>query len=255
MENASKALLIAAAILIVIILIAMAVGVLNSGDSTLESAEGVGSSISVQTGNAASKLQGFLGALGNGGLGSKLAHNNKFPQGGKYTTSSGNILTQGQNMPATSKINDVYEYGDYKYTKIAGGWNVGEVTNKNKTSYGEILEEINKEKIISMRRTFVLCSGLKIAPKIPKSVTSLTSTFFGCSLLTTAPEIHENVKYLDQTFQYCRSLTGNIKINANPIKYDMCFEGTKKEIKIIGSCSSETKQKLVSTADNNNVSY
>ena len=65
MENASKALLIAAAILIVIVLIAFGVSVLNSSGDIGDQATGTGSAISNQTNQAAdaanTALQGLSG--------------------------------------------------------------------------------------------------------------------------------------------------------------------------------------------------
>lgn len=52
MENATKALLIAASVLIVIMLITVGIKIFNSTSSTTTQAEDVGSSISVQTFNA-----------------------------------------------------------------------------------------------------------------------------------------------------------------------------------------------------------
>ena len=52
MENASKALLIAAAVLIVILLIAFGMSIFNSTGDVSGQAQGVGSAIQTQTGNA-----------------------------------------------------------------------------------------------------------------------------------------------------------------------------------------------------------
>lgn len=53
MENATKALLIAAAVLIVILLIAFGMKIMNSTSSTAQSAESVGTQIDTKTGAAA----------------------------------------------------------------------------------------------------------------------------------------------------------------------------------------------------------
>ena len=60
MENASKALLIAAAILIVILLIAFGVSVLNSTDDVADSAGQVGDQITQQAGSAATQTNTLL---------------------------------------------------------------------------------------------------------------------------------------------------------------------------------------------------
>lgn len=52
MENASKALLIAAAVLVVVIIIALGMRILNSGTDTADQAQTVGISTSIQTFNA-----------------------------------------------------------------------------------------------------------------------------------------------------------------------------------------------------------
>lgn len=57
MENASKALLIAAAVLIVILLIAFGMRIFNSTGSTAKDAEGVGDTISQQVKNAATSIE------------------------------------------------------------------------------------------------------------------------------------------------------------------------------------------------------
>ncbi len=60
MENATKALLIAASILIVIVLIAVGVLLIKNTSSTNEDAKKVGNSISIASGNAASDALGSI---------------------------------------------------------------------------------------------------------------------------------------------------------------------------------------------------
>lgn len=65
MENASKALLIAAAILVVILLIAFGMSVLNSSGDVGDAATSTGTAIANQTGPAANKaVQSLSGASG-----------------------------------------------------------------------------------------------------------------------------------------------------------------------------------------------
>ena len=62
MENASKALLIAAAVLIVILLIALGVGVFNSSKGTVDTqASSVAGTINIKAETAANEIQTSLG--------------------------------------------------------------------------------------------------------------------------------------------------------------------------------------------------
>ena len=63
MENASKALLIAAAILIVILLIAFGVSVLNSSGDVGDQATSTGTAIANQTGAAANAAKDTLNGM------------------------------------------------------------------------------------------------------------------------------------------------------------------------------------------------
>lgn len=63
MENASKALLIAAAILIVIVLIAFGVSVLNSSGDTQGQAASMGATLGTQSNAAATKANELLSGL------------------------------------------------------------------------------------------------------------------------------------------------------------------------------------------------
>lgn len=61
--------------------------------------------------------------------------------------------------------------------------------------------------IVSMKGTFYGCTNLKIAPKIPSSVTDMSWTFDGCSNLTTVPTIPDGVTNMSWTFSGCSNLT------------------------------------------------
>lgn len=63
MENASKALLIAAAVLIVILLIAFGVQILNSTDDVSGSAQEVGDQLTTQAGQASTAVNSALQGL------------------------------------------------------------------------------------------------------------------------------------------------------------------------------------------------
>ena len=111
----------------------------------------------------------------------------------------------------TPQDGNTYEYGDYKYTyySSSNGWWVAintNVTDKNQTTYGAILESINGEPVTVMQKTFYNCKSLTTAPVIPNSVTTLYQTFFNCTKLTTAPIIPSSVTNMVGTFQNCTSL-------------------------------------------------
>lgn len=63
MENATKALLIAAAVLIAIVLIALGVGLLNSAGDSSEDAKNVANAIQNSTGAAANSLINNIGKI------------------------------------------------------------------------------------------------------------------------------------------------------------------------------------------------
>lgn len=64
MENATKALLIAAAVLIAIVLIALGVNLLNAGGDTAEEAGAVGNALGTQINSVASDLTGDITSVG-----------------------------------------------------------------------------------------------------------------------------------------------------------------------------------------------
>lgn len=68
MENATKALLIAAAVLIAIILVAMAISLLNSVGNTSDSAEQVGERVVVEADNVSGDVISLLDDLNNKNL-------------------------------------------------------------------------------------------------------------------------------------------------------------------------------------------
>ena len=113
---------------------------------------------------------------------------------------------------------DVYTAGDYTYTYhtiMYGGWNVKlntEVTDKNQTSYGAILETINGKPVRDMSFTFNGCTSLTTAPVIPAGVKNMERTFDGCTGLTAAPEIPASVTNMSNTFNGCTGLTGEIEL-------------------------------------------
>ncbi len=141
-----------------------------------------------------------------------LNHNNVIPEGATYTTADGTVLNAGDSFPVTVANDDIYTYGDYKYTYLtsSNGWQVAintNVTDTNQTSYGAILESINGQPVTSLDSTFIGCKNMTVAPKIPDSVTSIRMAFVNCTALTVAPAIPVGVTNMHQTFYRCSALT------------------------------------------------
>lgn len=164
----------------------------------------------------------------------------KIPEGGTYyvgvTSTSTNSLYSytakygpGEEFPETITNGDVYVYGDYEYrynmyyytdgtTKkwqnntSQGGWGVDTKSN-SKTSYGEILSNINGCTVNTIKYTFAECSSLKSdgIPAIPSCITDMSHTFWKCTSVTdfSSVVIPSGVKSLDGTFMYCSSLTND----------------------------------------------
>lgn len=96
---------------------------------------------------------------------------------------------------------------------------------------------------------------------IPSTVTSGYRMFENCTQLVSAPVIPKKMTYISSIFSGCTSLTGNVTINCNPgynssIGWDEgeeVFKDTIKPIILIGDASDATKERLVATANNGNV--
>ena len=104
----------------------------------------------------------------------------------------------------------IYNQGDYTYTLENDVWSVKlneEVTDRNQTTYGKVLSEIDGFPVVCMNSTFENCTSLRKAPAIPESVNSLFYTFENCTSLTKAPIIPDGVKDMYCTFKDCTSLT------------------------------------------------
>ena len=140
------------------------------------------------------------------------------PKGGTYTTASGTVYNSGEQLPcgySSSQTGDTFQYGDYIYTARttdSNAWSVTGVVDKNKTTYGTMIESINNDVVDMMDRTFVGCTALENAPVIPNSIKQLVWTFRGCTSLTSAPTIHNGVTWMNETFGYCTNLTGTIQV-------------------------------------------
>lgn len=144
------------------------------------------------------------------------------PAGGTYTSAATSMTyTEGDEFPDVGE-GDTYTYGDYVYTysdaqfytgeEDVAGWEVMPLS-RTKTTYGELLEEINGNLLISMDGTFSNCENMLIAPTIPDSVMSMTYTFYGCKKVKTIPNIPYSLQSLNWTFAECYSLTGEIQSN------------------------------------------
>ena len=104
----------------------------------------------------------------------------------------------------------IYNQGDYTYTLKESGWQVKlntEVTDRNKTTYGEILSEIDNISVKSISKLFSYCTALKEAPVIPEGVEDVSRAFRYCTSLTQAPTIPKNAEDLFSAFKGCTSLT------------------------------------------------
>ena len=107
------------------------------------------------------------------------------------------------------------EYGLHEDTfepSVYGkNWNVSlnlELTDRNQTAYGPILESINGMPITNVSKLFYQCNSLITAPQIPNSVTDMTDTFFECTSLETLPVIpNSTTTFSSGVFYYCSSLS------------------------------------------------
>ena len=153
---------------------------------------------------------------------------NIIPEGGQVVLGE-TTYNAGEEFPA-NEDGMKFTYGDYKYTYYSSinGWGVElneEVTDRNQTEYGEILESINDASVLYMNSTFSDCKSLTIVPTIPSGVTDMTGTFWGCTALTTAPIIPESVTDMAVTFWGCTSLEVAPVIPDSVTDMEGTFEG------------------------------
>ena len=151
---------------------------------------------------------------------------NPVPDGalyGRVTANYDSIKWYDDMMPPSVMLMDFYLYGDYIYTFEENGWNIElatedlyftelmpedyKFTDKNQTSYGPILANINGEPISDISYVFQDCTLLETVPEIPYGVTNMNSTFEGCTALTTTSKIPNSVTNMHETFRGCTSLT------------------------------------------------
>ena len=119
---------------------------------------------------------------------------------------------------------EIYGLTEEMYLPYLAGWRVSlntsmgapdDLTDKNQTTYGVILESIAGEPVKFMHDTFANCALLTNAPVLPKGVTTIASIFSNCT-----------------------SLTGVVRIDSDNItNYDSCFSGTSQPITLTGCCS------------------
>ena len=185
-----------------------------------------------------------------------LAHNDVIPVGAVYTAFNGDVYTEGMKFPEIN-LNDNYSFGDYEYyyhidayQQQIVGWRAISVEDKTKTSYGEILYEINNKDVVCidnlfsrcremmsspkipqsvklMRGAFSDCVKLTVPPKIPNSMYDMSMAFMGCSSLKVAPDIPFGVTKLSHTFYGCYSLLDAPAIPSTVIDMKYTFYGCK----------------------------
>ncbi len=175
-----------------------------------------------------------------------------------------------------------------KYDEILKYINNKPITNTNALFNNCVNLEFSPQipdTVINTGTMFQGCSSLKKAPKLPSNVQRVDFMFNQCTQLIDISEIKLNsnitslycflsgcenlvdistliipssVDDMRNVFTNCSKLNGTITINANPTTYEKCFyqyyeaNGT---IKIMGSCSQQTKENLASTNNRNNVTY
>ena len=140
-----------------------------------------------------------------------------------YDASSGEVYPTGCEINITPEIGDELRTADYVYIydnmqalhddlyhdeyneNLSYTWRVT-VKDKSKTVYEDIIDTIAGEKVESMYATFEECVNMKVAPKIPDTVSDLCYTFWRCELLEMSPKLPNNVRQLNRTFIYCSSL-------------------------------------------------
>jgi len=74
--------------------------------------------------------------------------------------------------------------------------------------------------VVIMEDVFYNLTELKVAPKLPETVTELYQVFYGCTGLTVAPEIPKNVISMRSCFEKCSNLAGTVIINSDIIGSD-----------------------------------
>ena len=203
---------------------------------------------STKMADAVADLHAVLGSLVSGG---DLNHD-EIATGAYYANL--NTLTFYDAMPDVISEGDVYIYGEYiyGYDSYTDGWHVTLVTaetgiqnyipnysltDRNQSSYDDLLESINNKPVTNTSGTFKNCSNLIATPKVPSSLMSAQFAFEGCISLTDVT-IPEGIFGLDwRIFAGCSALS-SIRIPSSvtilrPIAFQNCvnlhdiiFDGT-----------------------------
>lgn len=169
-----------------------------------------------------------------------LNHEGPIPKGGVYYVSvpsskTGNydgakevLVGDGRTIyfPRETNTKDVYTYGDYEYrynesyyalsdewmvNSQQGGWGV-RVSDNSKTTYGQILEEINRQNVITLEGTFANCKSLKSLQDyflVPRNIENVNWLFYQCEKMNSLPvtfEMPDRVKSAAWSFYACTSL-------------------------------------------------
>lgn len=212
------------------------------------------------------------------------------PEGCTYTLTDGTVLVEGDNFPENCNPGDVVTYGDYLYgyecvymgyeedvetdwylwkdgfdsgdsglieSDVFGAWSVV-VSDRSKTSYGQVASKINGQPIKSLYATYFSCKNMTEAPKIPSTIKAMIASYYGCSALKSAPVIPANVERIMLAFRDCTLLTGNVVINATLDKslewfYTDTFSGTKGNINLVGATPENDLILIAQASDNANI--
>ena len=139
--------------------------------------------------------------------------NKVIPDGAYYISMDAEtgVPTIQNEVPETVNEGDIYVYGDYMYVNMAdlGGWAVFlateesfgmfgvtetladyPVTDKNQTSYDQILETVNGVPVTVLYATFNGCAELEEIPAVPKSVMMSIASFIGTPALKSNTNIY-----------------------------------------------------------------
>lgn len=165
-----------------------------------------------------------------------LSHSGTVPEGAYYANL--NTGTFYDTMPETVSDGDTYLYKDYiyLYSSERNGWQVNlatidtgitsyipdyPVTDKNQTSYGSILENINEKPIVDLQGLFSNCELLEVSPYIPNTVTDMEQTFGYCKSLKKVINLPTNLQILRACFKNCIALEEipTLPNNVNDIGY------------------------------------
>lgn len=187
----------------------------------------------------------------------RLSRGISIPEDGHYVTNGKEELIEGDIFPI-SKEGDVFELGDYIYTYNCSGeespvgWYV-KVRDTGKEHYGEILEKIGQNPVVSMDGCFEDCFEMVSSPAIPQGVTSMIGAYRNCVEFETAADIPENVENITEAFAGCTGLEGKVRVNGDPQNFEDCFANTVLGIRLCHTCDEKLCRKITATGNNGNV--